>query len=78
MIVKVLGPGCRNCHTLEERTREALAALGRDARVETVTDVGEIAGYGLMKTPGLVVDDELVLGGKVPTVRQLTELLRDR
>ena len=78
MIVKVLGPGCRNCHTLEERTRQALAALGRDARVETVTDVGEIAGYGLMKTPGLVVDDELVLGGKVPTVRQLTELLRDR
>ena len=78
MIVKVLGPGCRNCHTLEERTRQALAALGRDARVETVTDVGEIAGYGLMTTPGLVVDDELVLGGKVPTVRQLTELLRDR
>jgi len=43
-----------------------------------VTDIGEIAGYGLMKTPGLVVDDELVLGGKVPTVRQLTELLRGR
>lgn len=78
MIVKVLGPGCRNCHTLEARTREALATLGRDAQVETVTDVGEIAGYGLMTTPGLVVDDELVLGGKVPTVRQLTELLRDR
>ena len=78
MIVKVLGPGCRNCHTLVTRTREALAALGEDAEIVEVTDVGEIAGYGLMKTLGLVVDDDLVLGGKVPTVRQLTEILRGR
>ncbi|MBB1031639.1 thioredoxin family protein [Dietzia sp. SLG310A2-38A2] len=78
MIVKVLGPGCRNCHTLVTRTRDALAELGKDAEIIEVTDVGEIAGYGLMKTPGLVIDDELVLGGKVPTVRQLTEILRGR
>lgn len=78
MIVKVLGPGCRNCHTLVARTRESLDGLGVDAEIVEVTDVAEIAGYGLMKTPGLVVDDELVLGGKVPTVRQLTELLRQR
>lgn len=78
MIVKVLGPGCRNCHALVTRTREALDGLGRDAEIVEVTDVAEIAGYGLMKTPGLVVDEELVLGGKVPTVRQLTELLRER
>ena len=78
MIVKVLGPGCHNCHTLVARTREALDGLGVDAEIVEVTDIGEIAGYGLMKTPGLVVDDELVLGGKVPTVRQLTELLRGR
>ena len=78
MIVKVLGPGCRNCHTLVTRTREALDGLGREDEIIEVTDVAEIAGYGLMKTPGLVVDDELVVGGKVPTDRQLTELLRGR
>lgn len=75
MIIKVLGPGCRRCHTLEERTREALADLDLDAIVETVTDVTEIARYGLLQTPGLVVDDELVVAGRVPTVRALTELL---
>ena len=62
MIVKVLGPGCRNCHRLEERTREALSRLGLDAEVEKVTDYGEIAAYGVLRTPGLVVDDEVVVG----------------
>ena len=78
MIVKVLGPGCRNCRTLAARTREALDGLGIEAPIVEVADVGEIAGYGLMRTPGLVIDDQLVVGGKVPTVRQLTELLRGR
>lgn len=78
MILKILGPGCRNCHELETRAREALAGLGIEATVETVTDYAEIAGNGLMKTPGLVIDDELVVAGKVPTVRDLTELLATR
>ena len=66
--VKVLGPGCANCVTLEKRTRQALADLGLDATVEKVTD------YGVLKTPGLVVDDHLVLQGRVPTVAALTEV----
>ena len=78
MHVKILGPGCKNCHTLEERTREALAALGLDATVESVTDYAEIAAAGVMKTPGLVVDDELVLSGKVPKVAELTQVLAGR
>jgi small redox-active disulfide protein 2 len=75
MDIKVLGPGCRNCVTLEARTREALEALGRDAEVEKVTDPATIAGYGILSTPGLVVDGTVVVAGKVPSVRQLTGLL---
>ncbi|ANE80039.1 redox-active disulfide protein 2 [Mycobacterium adipatum] len=78
MIVKILGPGCRNCHALEERTREALTQLGLQADIEAVTDYAAIAGYGVMKTPGLVVDDEVVVAGKVPSVKDLTRLLAAR
>lgn len=75
MDIKVLGPGCRNCVLLEQRTRDALDALGIDAEVEKVTDPVAIVGYGAMSTPGLVIDDRLVLTGKVPTARRLVKLL---
>lgn len=76
LTVKVLGPGCANCVTLERRSREALAGLGLDVTVAKVTDYGDIASYGVLKTPGLVVDDHLVLQGRVPTVAALTETFR--
>ena len=75
MHIKVLGPGCKNCVALEQRTREALDALGRDAEIEKVTDYGEMLAYGIMQTPALVVDDEVVLSGKVPSARRLQALL---
>lgn len=75
MDIKVLGPGCRNCQTLEARTRDALDALGLDATVEKVTDPASIAGYGILATPGLVVDGDVLVAGKVPSVRALTSLL---
>ena len=78
MIVKILGPGCRNCHTLEERTRAALTQLGLDAEIQAVTDYAQIAGYGVMKTPGLVVDEEVLVAGKVPSVKGLTQLIAER
>lgn len=78
MIIKILGPGCRNCHNLEKNTREALASLGIDASIEAVTDYAEIVGYGLLQTPGLVVDEQLVLGGKVPSTKELTRILASR
>lgn len=76
MIVKVLGPGCANCQNLEKATRTALADLGLQASVEKVTDYGVIAGYGVMSTPGLVVDEEVVLSGRVPTVAQVRDILK--
>jgi small redox-active disulfide protein 2 len=75
MDVKVLGPGCRNCGLLEERTREALDTLGLQAEIGKVTDPMEIVAYGVLSTPGLVVDEEVVVSGRVPTARQLAELL---
>ena len=60
MHIKILGPGCANCVNLEKNTREALAVLGMEATVEKVTDYADIAGYGVMRTPGLVVDEQVV------------------
>jgi small redox-active disulfide protein 2 len=78
MHIKILGPGCKNCHTLEARTREALRALGVSADIDEVTDYGEIAGYGVMKTPGLVIDDDVVVSGRVPTVSEIRDILAPR
>ena len=75
MDIKVLGPGCRNCVLLEDRTREALGSLGQDAAIEKVSDFREIMGYGVMSTPALVVDGEVAVAGKVPSARKLAAIL---
>ncbi len=78
MNIKVLGPGCRNCVRLERHAREAAADLHLDAEVEKVTDYAAIAGYGVLATPGLVVDEQVVVSGRVPSVDELRELLAAR
>ncbi len=75
MNIKVLGPGCRNCVNLEKATREAVEALGIDAEIEKVTDYAAIAGFGVMSTPGLVVDGQVVLSGRVPSAAQVRDIL---
>ena len=75
MIIKILGPGCTNCVNLERVTRQAVADLGLDAQIEKVTDYAAILGYGVMSTPGLVVDDKVLMSGRVPTAAKVRELL---
>ena len=75
MIIKVLGSGCTNCQNLEKATRGALSELGLDAAVEHVTDPGEIASYGVMRTPALVVDEQVIVSGRVPSTSQVRALL---
>jgi len=75
MHVKVLGAGCGNCHTLQDRANEALRQVGEPPTTELVTDYAVIAGYGVMNTPALVVDDQVVLAGSVPAVAELVKLL---
>lgn len=78
MHIKVLGPGCANCVNLEKNTRDALASLGLEATVEKVTDYADIAGYGIMRTPGLVVDEQVVLSGRVAKPAEIAQLLAGR
>lgn len=75
MIIKVLGPGCKNCKNLERVTRQAVADLGLEATIEEVKDYRTIVGYGVMATPALVVDEKLVLSGRVPSTAQVRDLL---
>ncbi len=75
MIIKVLGSGCMNCKMLEKRTIEALQELKMDAAVEKVEDYQKIASYGIMCTPGLVIDEKIAIAGFVPTVEKLKEIL---
>jgi small redox-active disulfide protein 2 len=75
VIIKVLGSGCANCVNLEKAARQAIADLGIDATVEKVTDYPTILGYGVMSTPGLVVDEKVVLTGRVPNAADVRELL---
>lgn len=63
--VKVLGSGCAKCNALEEAARAALEELGMDAAIDHVTDFAQIAAYGVMTTPALVVDGKVVSYGKV-------------
>ncbi len=75
MTIKVLGPGCMNCRTLERRTVDALAAMDVRPPCEKVADLEGIASYGVMRTPGLVIDEKLVWQGGVPTVEKIKELI---
>lgn len=76
MVIKILGSGCKNCKTLEQNTKEAVSQLGLTAVIEKVEDLKTIASYGVLKTPGLVVDEKLMASGKVLTVDQIKERLQ--
>ncbi len=77
MIIKVLGPGCKKCEKTESLVREAVTASGKDARVEKVTDMMEIAGDGVMGTPAVVVDGDIKCAGKVPSKKEILAWLTD-
>lgn len=74
--VEVLGSGCAKCNQLEANTRTALAQLGIDAQIGHVTDFAQIAAYGVMSTPALVINGTVVSTGRVLTVEEAAELLQ--
>ena len=75
MEIKIVGTGCSNCKNLEKATREAVAELNLDANVMKEEDIVKIMGYGVMRTPALVVDEKVLLYGRVPSVKEIKELL---
>lgn len=76
MNVKVLGGGCCKCETLLANAKEAVAKVGVDAEVEYITDFSVIASYGIMSTPALIVDDEIVSMGKVLKSSEIEKFLK--
>jgi len=75
MKVTVYGPGCKNCVNLADNAKEAIADLELDAEVEKVEDMAEIAKAGVMSTPGLAIDGEVKVKGRVPSTDEIKELL---
>ena len=71
--VKVLGPGCKRCEAVEQMVRDAASELGVEVAVEKVTDYATIARYGVMSTPGIVIDDKVVHAGGLPDADALKE-----
>lgn len=78
MEIKILGPGCKNCELLEKVTKQVIDELAIEATIEKVTEYEDILSYGVMSTPGLVVDGTVILNGRVPTPRALRELIQSR
>jgi small redox-active disulfide protein 2 len=69
--IKVLGSGCRNCETTAKLIQEAAAAKGVSIELEKVTDMAAILGYGVMSTPGVVIDGKVVHAGGVPDRKKI-------
>ena len=76
MDIKVLGPGCPKCHQTEKIVKDAIVESGVEASVEKVTDVIEIAGYGVFGTPAVVVDGEVKSVGKIPKKEEVLGWIR--
>lgn len=74
--VKILGSGCVKCNRLEEATKAALEQLGMDTTVDHVSDFSQIAAYGVMTTPALVVDGKVVSYGKALKTDEVVKLLQ--
>jgi small redox-active disulfide protein 2 len=71
LTVKVLGSGCANCKKLEAEARAALDAPGIEYQLIKVTDYAEIAAYGILQTPGLVINEKVVSAGRIPSRGQI-------
>jgi small redox-active disulfide protein 2 len=71
LTIKILGSGCANCKQLEQLTRKVLDQLAIEAAVVKVTDPNEYSDYGVMATPGLVIDEKTVCSGRVPSLKEL-------
>ena len=76
MIIKVLGSGCANCKNVKVLAAEVIDELNAEAVVEEVTDMQAIMSYGVMSTPGIVIDEKLVGSGGVPTKQQMRQIVQ--
>ena len=73
--IEVLGPGCANCKRLEAMAREAVGLAGIEAEIVKITDYAQIAAYGVLSTPGLVIDGKVVSAGRIPAATEIAAWL---
>jgi small redox-active disulfide protein 2 len=78
MEIKVFGPGCPRCKQTEENAVKALKELNLEANVVKVSDLKEIMKHGIMMTPGLAIDGEVVSTGKIPSVEEIKKWLSEK
>lgn len=76
-VIKILGPGCPNCHRLEQLVMELLSDMGLAVQMELITDVNAIAAHGVFGTPALIINNEVKVMGKVPTREALQQWLAE-
>jgi len=76
MEVKVLGGGCKNCHTLERNTKEALTELDIQTEIIKVTEMADILKHGVMSTPALVVDGKIACSGRVMNKKEIVKYIK--
>ena len=74
-LVQVLGPGCAKCETLKKNAEQAAKQAGVEVKVEKITDINVITGFGVMMTPALVIDGEVKIVGKVASAADIQKLL---
>jgi small redox-active disulfide protein 2 len=75
MNIKVLGTGCAKCNQLENLTKDVLKEMGVEAKIEHVTEIKKIMEYPILTTPGLVINEELVVSGKLPDKAKLNQII---
>ena len=75
MHIKILGSGCKKCLALEANAKAAAETSGISAKIEKITDIVDIARYGIMSTPGLVIDEKVVSAGRVLSQAEVAEIL---
>lgn len=73
--IKILGTGCPKCKALETATREVVKNLNIDAVVTKEEDIVNIMGYGVMRTPGLVINEKVVVSGRIPSTTEIAEMI---
>lgn len=78
MVIKILGTGCSKCEKLEKNLNVALRELNIDATIEKVDDLLELVSYGVMSTPGFVVNDEVKSVGKALSVKEIKKILQNK
>jgi small redox-active disulfide protein 2 len=75
MEIKVLGPGCANCKRIYQEAERAVAQAGVPATLSKVEAMEEIASYGILRTPGLVIDGKVVASGRIPLAPEIATMI---